>query len=578
MTRRPEHHPTRRWARALAAAAVVFALALLGCPPVALGAQGPTKRFALVVGSPHAGGTGLHDLSYADDDALNIYAWFRAAGVDVEVVTAADLATRAAHPEVMHQATPQPAFEVVKQALRRVVARATAAKLEALNQHQELVVELTFYFSGHGAAGSLLLEDQGLSSAQLAELLLKPTRGLDFVHILIDACGTASVEDFIRPLNLSTNQQAGIVVATTVDGLALEWNDIQSGVLSFEIRSALSGAADLGPSDPAKLFSSAAQPDRGVGYQELGAFIAAANSQVNAIDAKMHPAEQLPRGDLDHPILAWPTTGLGTTYAEIVVPPDVEAWLRVSDVQATEALMRVAGAGPTRNAQSDGPHPYLLAEAHLARRQHAATRIRLPLREHYRVQLLSPQGTVVDTRDYKPADQGFSAAIDALPAVAGAGHKGNAGAALRAGLFRAPYGEVALAHYRPQIAPGEPDIRHLLQKGLPPKQTSSGYLAPSPWPYVFCSTTALTAGLTGLAWLEAGQAYEDWTHAKNEAEYQEQKERTHRWDVATTIGLATTGVAAAACGVSIGFSLAHQSNTSVALRVRPGGLVLGGRF
>src|SRR4051812_47037497 len=105
MKKRPELGRTGRLVRALGAAVLGCALVMLSRPSVAFGAQTPTKRFALIVGAPHAAGNSLRDLSYADDDALNIYGWLRAAGVDAEVVTAADLATRAAHPEVNHPAT-----------------------------------------------------------------------------------------------------------------------------------------------------------------------------------------------------------------------------------------------------------------------------------------------------------------------------------------------------------------------------------------------------------------------------------------------------------------------------------------
>ena len=81
------------------------------------------------------------------------------------------------------------------------------------------------------------------------------------------AAPTRTLKAFLEEEQLERYPRAGVIVATSGDQETHEWSRYHGGILSHELRSALSGAADV-------------NGDGRIEYSELRAFLAAANARV----------------------------------------------------------------------------------------------------------------------------------------------------------------------------------------------------------------------------------------------------------------------------------------------------------
>jgi hypothetical protein len=236
-------------------------------------------RLVLVVGNNRPAEAGQAPLRYADDDAIRYFERFEGLADRRIVLTRLDedsAVYRRAHPDVA-----PPTRITVRKAAAEL--RARAAELRA----RGTFVEMVFVFAGHGGLEwdkpYLALEDGHLGPQDLEELLLAG-QPADVTHVIIDACSAAGFVEGRGPLRgerrplpdellpfkglASRYGRAGFVLAASADGNAYEWSRFGSGVASHLIRSALSGAADIGP------------PDGRVTYDELDAFLRRATSGV----------------------------------------------------------------------------------------------------------------------------------------------------------------------------------------------------------------------------------------------------------------------------------------------------------
>jgi hypothetical protein len=123
------------------------------------------------------------------------------------------------------------------------------------------------------------LEDTRLTSGHITDQILKRV-GADESHIVIDACysymlvysrgpgGTRRmVRGYIEMGGLGATGDVGLLLSTSSSRESHEWEALQSGVFSHEVRSGLYGAAD-------------ADGDGRVSYKEIAAFVERANEAI----------------------------------------------------------------------------------------------------------------------------------------------------------------------------------------------------------------------------------------------------------------------------------------------------------
>lgn len=231
-------------------------------------------RVAVVVGYNGSSQAERADLRYADDDAAR-YFELLAPGVDrAWLLTQFDDLSQ----DVFSALVPV-ARAPTRAALEGVLLEAESV-LEAARTRGERT-ELVFVYAGHGdvldGMGYVNLQGSRLTRVDFEKLILDGL-STDRKHIVIDACRSyflvssrgpggeraATVAPYAGP-----RRRAGVgyVLSTSSDAESHEWASFQGGIFSHEVRSALSGAADL-------------DVDGAVDYQELAAFVAVANEGI----------------------------------------------------------------------------------------------------------------------------------------------------------------------------------------------------------------------------------------------------------------------------------------------------------
>lgn len=287
-----------------AAAAVGLAVLLLGS---ATADAGEPVRLAIVIGVNQPEDSGRPTLRYADDDAVATHELLGEAGVQSILLTRLDRDTRR-----LHSIAPdgQPTWAALERALASVDRTAAAAR--AAGQETELLL----FYSGHGdvanGEGYIVLEDGRLTRSHLHERILTRSRA-DRIHVVIDACKSYYLafekraggkrhrfgKSFARHEQPADLAHVGFVLSTSDDRDSHEWERLQAGVFSHEVRSALRGAAD-------------ADQDGRVSYAELGAFLRAANEAIP--NARFRPAFTVRppggAGNLSAELLGWSETEL----------------------------------------------------------------------------------------------------------------------------------------------------------------------------------------------------------------------------------------------------------------------------
>lgn len=275
-------------------------------------APAPVHRFALVVGSNVGEGVRAAPLKYADDDAMAIHELLLEAGVDSVLLTAPDEDTRRLHPSTTPAA--RPTLDALKAAL--------AAQRAAMQRAREggETVEWYFVFSGHGEVAQgeafLGLEAGRLTRAVLHDDVIGPVPA-HRSHVVLDACRAGAVVGSKGPGGLRLPMPAtfaadpawpadvGFVLSASAARDTHEWDRLQAGVFSYEVRSALRGAAD-------------ADGDGRVSYAELGAFLDTANRGIDNPRLRPDYLTLPPRGreGLDVAVLAWPGRGVEAALSE----------------------------------------------------------------------------------------------------------------------------------------------------------------------------------------------------------------------------------------------------------------------
>ncbi|HEY5285466.1 MAG TPA: caspase family protein, partial [Polyangia bacterium] len=240
--------------RALRAATLPLLLCLV--PSTAAFAAESTRTFALVVTNNRSSSLTMPDLQYADDDGARYFRLFRSvADADsVVLLTTFDRSSAAAYPDLAGVAK-APTKAAVETAARQIAAAVKSAR--------EGGAKTTFYFvyAGHGdveeGRGTVDLED-GRVDGQFIERAIIETIPADTKHVLLDSCDSFFVLNPRKPggrrwatpkdmaLGFSKRHpEVGLFLSTNSDAEVFEWSELESGVFSHELRSGLSGAADV---------------------------------------------------------------------------------------------------------------------------------------------------------------------------------------------------------------------------------------------------------------------------------------------------------------------------------------------
>jgi hypothetical protein len=256
---------------------VVLIALVLGalCPSGHAESATAVARFALLIGVNQSVDASEATLRYADDDAALYFELFRGLGARTYLVTRADENTRRLHPQAVAEAV-----EPRRVAFDQTIAQLTAdmARARALQVRTRLYVIYAGHGSVHAGQGAVALEDAQLTGAELAQLIERS--GADEAHVIIDACysfflayprgpgGRRRPLAGLRQLGpLADSGRIGLLLSTSSAKESHEWEGLQSGVFSYEVRSGLSGAAD-------------ADGDGQVTYREIAAFVERANAAI----------------------------------------------------------------------------------------------------------------------------------------------------------------------------------------------------------------------------------------------------------------------------------------------------------
>lgn len=264
--------------------AALAAVGLLALTPGDARAEEPSSRpqetppvqVALVVGVNRAVDANLAALKYADDDAVRWRGLFSRLGVRTRLLARLDENTRRVHPEAVSEATSPVAAELDK-AVSEAAAEIAAARARGAP------TVLYFVYAGHGdvrnGQGYITLEDARLTGRDLAERVIARI-GAARAHVIVDACGSfflaygrgpggerRAVDATITRFDLAADPTVGLLLSTSSARDSHEWDAVQGGVFSHEVRSGMLGAAD-------------ADGDGKITYREVAAFVARANAGI----------------------------------------------------------------------------------------------------------------------------------------------------------------------------------------------------------------------------------------------------------------------------------------------------------
>ena len=316
--------------------AALLSLVLLAFAGDAVAEPPARAAFALIIGV-NDGIPGLPALRYADDDAAQYLGLFRALGADARVLASLDENTARVQPQAAAEARPPTPAEV-----DRAVAELAADVARARAQGIDTVLYVVY--AGHGDLDDDGRAFLGLHGGRLggADLLaLVAAIGADRSHLIIDACYAdllvqprgpggrrRAFAGFTRGALPEVPASVGLLLSTSSGRESHEWEGVQGGIFSHEVRSGLYGAAD-------------ADGDGAVSYREIAAFIEQANA---AIPNERFRPDVLVRPPATSAELLALGTGLDR---RIVIAPSVQGHYVLEDSDGVRVLEFHGGAGAT---------------------------------------------------------------------------------------------------------------------------------------------------------------------------------------------------------------------------------------
>ncbi len=311
-------------ARTLSTGALVLALLRATPAPASTPAAATTAQvFALVVTNNRSTRLDRPDLQYADDDGARYYRLFRAVAAPeaVMLLTRFDRSSAAAHPDLASLAAPPRKAELAAALgqLRRRVAEARARGQRT---------QFYFVYAGHGdvelGKGYLDLEDARIDSDFLERQVVDQVAA-DVQHLVLDSCNSFFVVNprkpggrrWATPRDLALgfarrHDNVGLFLSTNTEAEVYEWSELESGIFSHEVRSGLSGAADV-------------DGDGRVSYLELAGFVEQANAGLARGELRPHIFFRGPAGDDGASLF---TTAGAQGRRLVLDPAEQRAWVR----------------------------------------------------------------------------------------------------------------------------------------------------------------------------------------------------------------------------------------------------------
>ncbi len=321
-----------RWGAALLATVV-----LLSGARVALASPAGTT-LALVVTNNRSTTLALPDLQYADDDGARYYRLFRsvADADDVVLLTRFDRPSAAEYPDLVGLAR-APTLASVQAAVGQLASAAELAKRQGRRT--------TFYFvyAGHGdvdnGRGFVDLED-GQIDGQFIERAILEKVPADTKHVILDSCNSFFVMNprkpggrrWATPKDMAMgfakrHPEVGLFLSTNSSAEVFEWSELESGVFSHEVRSGLSGAADV-------------NGDGKVSYSELAGFVDRANARITRDALRPHVYYRGPDGDDAAPLFS-PAKAAGRRL--VLGQAETRLWIENDDGERLLDLHKEAG-------------------------------------------------------------------------------------------------------------------------------------------------------------------------------------------------------------------------------------------
>ncbi|MFO0727266.1 MAG: caspase family protein [Myxococcota bacterium] len=318
-------------------AALISLLLLAAEPPPAPPAPAPVRRYAIIIGVNDPFTSAQKPLSYADDDAVRFYSLFRELPGEAALFTLLDEETQRLYPEAAPEAE-LPEKEAIFARADRMFQAIAADKARGVS------TELYLIYSGHGLVdergeGRLGLRGGTFSRTELYERFLARSPA-SVNHLIVDACDayffvqargndpdvdqmlSARAREFLDRQTLARFPTTGAILSTASMAESHEWSEIKGGVFSHQVRSAILGAAD-------------ADGDGRISYDELEAFVLAANLGVKHAGASRAVFVRAPERDRQHPVLE--LSALARAH-RLLVPPGLGGRIAIADDQGRRYL------------------------------------------------------------------------------------------------------------------------------------------------------------------------------------------------------------------------------------------------
>jgi len=472
----------------------------------------PVARFAIVIGNHPPDGDGPEQLRFADDDAVATHQLLLDAGVASHLLVSLDADSQRLHASLSRDGTPS------LRDLERVFA-SISSQMRAHGERGEKT-ELLLFYSGHGDAehgeGYVVLEDRHLTRTRLFNLLSRSPATRN--HVFVDACKsyflvyakgpggrrTAYAPAFVDSAVPGQLANTGFVLSTSSDRESHEWDHYQAGIFSYELRSALRGAADV-------------NEDGRISYAELGAFLSVANSSIE--NPKLRPEFMVrpPSAGAAGEILGWK---LQTAALRLIGPSMGHLYVETA---RGERLLDVHPAeGEVVNLHLPALRPLFLRKNDES--------------AEYMLTSLDPV-------------EGRIALL--TPTVPEVGRKGALNLALRQ-LFASPFGAANVREFERKLS---------TEKPTPAADTSSTHSTlgtVAGWVAIGAGGAALTLSAASLATSLSAKG-------ESQVEIDRHNQRVQTLNIASAVGYAVAGVAGitwGVCKLNVGAAPASGSGSS----------------
>lgn len=282
------------------AAWVLIACALAGVAVNRALAETPPRVFALIVANNRSLDGSQPELQYADDDGARYYRLLRSAASDADVALLAsfDRASKQLYADLTGVSRAPSSTELLR--ARDRLARGIA---DAKRRGQRSALYIVY--AGHAqlveGRGMLELEDRPVDGAFIEHELLDALPA-DDKHVILDSCNSFFVMNprkpggkrWATPSDIAfgfsaRHPEVGLFLSTNSESEVFEWSELESGVFSHEVRSGMSGAADV-------------DQDDAISYVELAGFVEKANVGIAREALRPHLFFRGPHGNKNAPL------------------------------------------------------------------------------------------------------------------------------------------------------------------------------------------------------------------------------------------------------------------------------------